>query len=133
MRSRVIGKCRSLIEELAEKIREWLKELIEKSIPKKRQTSNLVEEYTIYENFIGEPFIREFINGRIRNAMFNKYSIEIKTGSCNNKNNEGEMEEIGKVKLMRKRTVIDEAFLIIKKSERDIVYWDFNKKNNDRT
>lgn len=127
MRSRVIGKCKSLIEVLGEKIKEWLYKLIEKSIHKERHQSDLVEEYTIYENFIGEPFIREFINERTRNAMFNKYRIEIKTELNSGEKNNDDMEEIGKVKLKRKKTVIDEAVLIIKKRERSIVYWEFSK------
>jgi hypothetical protein len=127
MRSRVIGKWRSIIEVLTEKIRGWVNRLIEKSIPKKRHRSNLVEEYTIYENYVGEPFIREFINARTRNAMFNKYSIEIKTYTSNEENSDDEMVEIGKVRLMRKKTLIDEASLVIKKRERSIVYWKFNK------
>ena len=126
MRSRVIGKWRSIIEMLAEKIREWLNKLIEKSIPRKQQWSNLVEEYTIYEKFSGEPFIREFINQRTRNAMFNRYSIEIK--SCDTKGvGDNYTEEIGKVRLMRKRKLIDEATLIIKKGERNMIYWKFDK------
>ena len=126
MRSRVIGKWRSIIEMLTEKIREWLNKLIEKSIPKKQQWSNLVEEYTIYEKFSGEPFIREFINQRTRNAMFNRYSIEIK--SCDTKGvSDNDTEEIGKVRLMRKRKLIDEATLIIKKGERNMIYWKFDK------
>jgi hypothetical protein len=127
MRSRVIGKWRSIIEVLAEKIRGWVNRLIEKSIPKKRHRSNLVEEYTIYENYVGEPFIREFMNERTRNAMLNRYSIEIKSGCCGNSECECGMEEIGKVRLMRKRTLIDEAVLVIKKEERNIVYWQFKK------
>ena len=126
MRSRVIGKWRSIIEMLTEKIREWLNKLIEKSIPKKQQWSNLVEEYTIYEKFSGEPFIREFINQRTRNAMLNRYSIEIK--SCDTKGvGDNDTEEIGKVRLMRKRKLIDEATLIIKKGERNMIYWKFDK------
>ena len=127
MRSRVIGKCKSLIEVLGEKIKEWLYKLIEKSIHKERHQSDLVEEYTIYENFIGEPFIREFINERTKNAMFNQYRIEIKTELNSGEKNNDDMEEIGKVKLKRKKTVIDEAVLIIKKRERSIVYWEFSK------
>ena len=131
MRSRVIGKCRSLIEVLAEKIKEWLNKLIEKSIPEKQHRSNLVEEYTIHEKFTGEPFIREFMNERTRNAMLNRYSIEIKTDSSNGGNNDGDMEEIGKVRLMRKKTLIDEASLVIKRGERNLVYWKFNKQTTD--
>lgn len=131
MRSRVIGKWRSLIEVLAEKIKEWLNKLIEKSIPEKRQRSNLVEKYTIYENFIGERFIIEFMNERTRNAILNKYGIEINTCSSNNENNDDDMVEIGKVKLMRKKTIIDEASLVIKTRERNIVYWKFKKETTD--
>lgn len=127
MRSRVIGKWRSLIEVLAEKIRGLVNKLIEKSIPQKRHRSNLVEEYIIYENYIGEPFIREFMNERIRNAMLNRYSIEIKSGSNDNGECGSEMEEIGKVRLMRKRTLIEEASLVIKSRERNIIYWKFSK------
>ena len=126
MRSRVIGKWRSIIEMLTEKIREWLNKLIEKSIPKKQQWSNLVEEYTIYEKFSGEPFIREFINQRTRNAMFNRYSIEIKNCDIEGASDD-DTEEVGKVRLMRKRKLIDEATLIIKKGERNIIYWKFDK------
>ncbi len=127
MRSRVIGKWRSLIEVLAEKIRRLVNKLIEKSIPQKRHRSNLVEEYIIYENYIGEPFIREFMNERIRNAMLNRYSIEIKSGCNDNGECGSEMEEIGKVRLMRKRTLIEEASLVIKSRERNIIYWKFSK------
>ena len=127
MRSRVIGKWRNLIEVLAEKIREWVNKLIEKSITPKHNRSNLVEEYTIYENFICEPFIKDFINERTRNAMLNRYCIEIKSDSNYKEKNESGMEEVGKVRLMRKKTLIDEASLIIKKDERNIVYWKFNK------
>ena len=127
MRSRVIGKWRSLIEVLAEKIRGLVNKLIEKSIPQKRHRSNLVEEYIIYENYIGEPFIREFMNERIRNAMLNRYSIEIKSGCNDNGECGSEMEEIGKVRLMRKRTLIEEASLVIKSRERNIIYWKFSK------
>ena len=127
MRSRVIGKWRSLIEVLAEKIRGLVNKLIEKSIPQKRHRSNLVEEYIIYENYIGEPFIREFMNERIRNAMLNRYCIEIKSGCNDNGECGSEMEEIGKVRLMRKRTLIEEASLVIKSRERNIIYWKFSK------
>lgn len=126
MRSRVIGKWRSIIEMLAEKIREWLNKLIEKSIPRKQQWSNLVEEYTIYEKFSGEPFIREFINQRTRNAMFNRYCIEIKNCDIEGASDD-DTEEVGKVRLMRKRKLIDEATLIIKKVERNMIYWKFDK------
>ena len=126
MRSRVIGKWRSIIEMLTEKIREWLNKLIEKSIPRKQQWSNLVEEYIIYEKFSGEPFIREFINQRTRNAMFNRYCIEIKNCDIEGASSDY-TEEIGKVRLMRKRKLIDEATLIIKKGERNIIYWKFDK------
>ena len=126
MRSRVIGKWRSIIEMLTEKIREWLNKLIEKSIPRKQQWSNLVEEYTIYEKFSGEPFIREFINQRTRNAMFNRYCIEIKNCDIEGAS-DNDTEEIGKVRLMRKRKLIDEATLIIKKGERNMIYWKFDK------
>lgn len=127
MRSRVIGKWRNLIEVLAEKIKEWVNKLIEKSITPKHHRSNLVEEYTIYENFICEPYIKDFINERTRNAMLNRYCIEIKSDSNYKEENESGMEEVGKVRLMRKKTLIDEASLIIKKDERNIVYWKFNK------
>lgn len=126
MRSRVIGKWRSIIEMLTEKIREWLNKLIEKSIPKKQQWSNLVEEYIIYEKFSGEPFIREFINQRTRNAMFNRYCIEIKNCDIEGASDD-DTEEVGKVRLMRKRKLIDEATLIIKKGERNMIYWKFDK------
>ena len=127
MRSRVIGKWRSLIEVIAEKIREWLNKLIDKSIPTKPQRSNLVEEYIIYEKFSGETVIRDFINERTRSAMLNRYGIGIKTVDDIEEQRDSDMEEIGKVRLMRKRTLIDEATLVIKKEERNIVYWKFNK------
>ena len=34
---------------------------------------------------------------------------------------------IGKVRLMRNRTLIDEATLVIKNGEKNLIYWKFNK------
>ena len=39
----------------------------------------------------------------------------------------GNTEVIGKARLLRKNTLIDEARLIIKKHEKNLIYWEFDK------
>lgn len=58
----------------------------------------------------------------------NRYCIKIRTVGNNDDvaDNGADTETIGKVRLMRKKSVIDEATLIIKKHERNIIYWKFN-------
>ena len=128
MRSRVIVKCRELLGYYYEKIMEWFYSIKYRIAPSRKESNNLVEEYLIYERYAGEEFVRDFINGRTRNSIMSKYCIKIRT-VCGNEDvtdEECETETIGKVRLMRKKTIIDEATLIIKKHEGNIIYWKFN-------
>ena len=56
-------------------------------------------------------------------------NIDIKTEQQKdiNTQNKENYEEIGKVMLLRKRSLIDEATLIIKKDNSNLIYWKFNK------
>ena len=128
MRSRVIVKCREQIGYYYEKIMEWFYSMKSRIIPTWRESCNLVEEYLIHERYAGDVFVRNFINERARNSIMSKYCIKIRT-VCDNDDTtdkDGDTETIGKVRLMRKKSIIDEATLIIKKHERSIIYWKFN-------
>ena len=129
MRSRVIVKCREWVVYYYEKIMEWLHSIKYHIIPRKRKKNSLVEEYHIYERYAGEPFTRDFLEERTRKAITNRYGIKINT-TCQDEENGSDMDnttEIGKVRLMRNRTLIDEATLVIKNGEKNLVYWKFNK------
>jgi hypothetical protein len=129
MRSRVIVKCREWVVYYYEKIMEWLHSIKYHIIPRKRKKNSLVEEYHIYEHYAGEPFTRDFLEERTRKAITNRYGIKINT-TCQDKENGSDMDNttaIGKVRLMRNRTLIDEATLVIKNGEKNLIYWKFNK------
>lgn len=129
MRSRVIVKCREWVVYYYEKIMEWLQSIKYHIIPRKRKKNSLVEEYHIYEHYAGEPFTRDFLEERTRKAITNRYGIKINT-TCQDEENESNMDNttaIGKVRLMRNRTLIDEATLVIKNGEKNLIYWKFNK------
>lgn len=129
MRSRVIVKCREWVVYYYEKIMEWLHSIKYHIIPRKRKKNSLVEEYHIYEHYAGEPFTRDFLEERTRKAITNRYGIKINT-TCQDEENESNMDNttaIGKVRLMRNRTLIDEATLVIKNGEKNLIYWKFNK------
>ena len=129
MRSRVIVKCREWVVYYYEKIMEWLHSIKYHIIPRKRKKNSLVEEYHIYEHYAGEPFTRDFLEERTRKAITNRYGIKINT-TCQDEENESDMDNttaIGKVRLMRNRTLIDEATLVIKNGEKNLIYWKFNK------
>ena len=129
MRSRVIVKCREWVVYYYEKIMEWLQSIKYHIIPRKRKKNSLVEEYHIYERYAGEPFTRDFLEERTRKAITNRYGIKINT-TCQDEENGSDMDnttEIGKVRLMRNRTLIDEATLVIKNGEKNLIYWKFNK------
>lgn len=129
MRSRVIVKCREWVVYYYEKIMEWLQSIKYHIIPRKRKKNSLVEEYHIYKHYAGEPFTRDFLEERTRKAITNRYGIKINT-TCRDEENESNMDNttaIGKVRLMRNRTLIDEATLVIKNGEKNLIYWKFNK------
>lgn len=129
MRSRVIVKCREWVVYYYEKIMEWLQSIKYHIIPRKRKKNSLVEEYHIYEHYAGEPFTRDFLEERTRKAITNRYGIKINT-TYQDEENESNMNNttaIGKVRLMRNRTLIDEATLVIKNGEKNLIYWKFNK------
>lgn len=129
MRSRVIVKCREWVVYYYEKIMEWLQSIKYHIIPRKRKKNSLVEEYHIYERYAGEPFTRDFLEERTRKAITNRYGIKINT-TCQDEENGNDMDNttaIGKVRLMRNRTLIDEATLVIKNGEKNLIYWKFNK------
>lgn len=129
MRSRVIGKCIDLIEVCSKKIREWVILLKGRCAPPGRKVSNLTEEYIIRERYAGEMFVKDFLSERTRNTMLNRYNIEVRTTaeSIDEDTCEG-MTTIGKVRLIRKKKIIDEATLITKKGEGDIIYWKFKQQ-----
>ena len=130
MRSRVIVKCRERFGYYYEKVMEWLHSISYRAFPTRTTKSNLTEEYLIYERYAGEPFVRDFLEERTHKAIINRYGIRINNTTVN-KNEETLKKEgkeiIGKVRLLKNKTLIDEATLIIKDKENHLIYWIFNK------
>lgn len=128
MRSRVIVKWRERLICYYEEFMEWLHSIKHSIIPNKRTRNNLSEEYHIYERYAGEPFMRDFLDERTRKAVTNRYSIRIGSGPCDEEKTQHKDGTItvGKVRLMRNRTLIDEATLVIKNEENKLIYWKFN-------
>lgn len=123
MKSRIWENSRRLFEFVSEKFMEWLCNLRELAGPK-RGTSNLIEEYSIRSKFLNEEFVRTFLNERKRIIELNRYRIRIKE----EKEEDGNELEIGKVTLYRNRTYIHEAQLVIKRNDADkIIYWKFGE------
>lgn len=127
MRSRVIVKCREKFGYYYEKIMELLHPLCYRIIPATATRNNLTEEYAIYEQYAGEPFVRDFLEERTRKAMTNRYGIKIKTTVDNTDDEADDNTPIGKVRLLRKKCVIDQATLTIKNDGNNLIYWNFNK------
>lgn len=127
MRSRVIVKCRELFGYYYEKIMEWLHSVRYRVVPAKTARNNLTEEYVIYERYAGEQFVRDFLEERTRKAMTNRYCIKIKTTAGKTDSETDNTTRIGTVKLLRKKDMIDEAILIIKNDDSNLIYWKFNK------
>ena len=127
MRSRVIVKCREKFGYYYEKIMEWLHPVCCRFAPATTAGNSLTEEYAIYERYAGEPFVRDFLEERIRKAMTNRYGIKIKTTVDNTDDEADDNTPIGKVRLLRKKCVIDEATLTIKNDGNNLIYWNFNK------
>ena len=63
------------------------------------------------------------------NTTTNNYCIRIMTVPGNGEKAQfnGSTEVIGKARLLRKDTLIDEARLIIKNHEKNLIYWEFDK------
>ena len=130
MRSRIIIKCRERFCFVYERIMEWLYSIMYRAMPERRTRNNLIEEYTINERYAGEPFIRDFLEERTRRAIINRYCIKIKSCPINDAGqtcNEDGTTPIGTVSLLRKKTLIDQATLVIKNDGNNLIYWKFNK------
>ena len=128
MRSRVIVKCRQIFGCYFERVMEWLHSVSFRIVNRKAGERNLVEEYVIYENYAGEEFVKDFLYERTVNSTTNRYCIRIKTAPDeeNQNGSNGRTEVIGKARLLRKDTLIDEARLIIKSREKKLIYWEFD-------
>lgn len=129
MRSRVIVECRCIMEVCYERAKGYLKRIFHWLKKSGKRSSNITEEYIIDERFAGAAFVKDFINQRTQNTMLNRYCIKIKIsamGFAGDDSNEETME-IGKAILRRKRNIIDEATLVVKKGKEDIIYWNFKK------
>ena len=129
MRSRVIVKCREILGYYYERVMEWLHSISYMIFAKKATGRSLVEEYIIFEEYAREDFVKEFLKERTNNTTANNYCIRIMTapGEGEKALSNGSTEVIGKARLLRKNTLIDEARLIIKKHEKNLIYWEFDK------
>ena len=129
MRSRVIVKCREILGYYYERVMEWLHSISDMIFAKKATPRSLIEEYIIFEEYAREDFVKEFLKERTNNTTANNYCIRIMTapGEGEKALSNGSTEVIGKARLLRKNTLIDEARLIIKKHEKNLIYWEFDK------
>ena len=129
MRSRVIVKCRELLGYYHERVMEWLHSISYKIFREKATGRSLIEEYIIFEEYAREDFVKEFLKERTNNTTANNYCIRIMTATGEGEKalSNGSTEVIGKARLLRKNTLIDEARLIIKKHEKNLIYWEFDK------
>ena len=129
MRSRVIVKCREILGYYYEKVMEWVHSISYRVFAKEATGRSLIEEYIIYEPFTREDFVKEFLSERTRNTTAKNYCIRIMTAPSEGEKalSNGSTEVIGKARLLRKNTLIDEARLIIKKHEKNLIYWEFDK------
>ena len=129
MRSRVIVECQKQLWYFYEKIMEWFYSISSRAFPIKTARKSLVEEYVIYEHYAGEPSVRDFLKERAQKSITNKCNIKITIApdNENHEQTEEDTETIGAVRLLRKNSLVDEATLIIKKRERNLIYWKFNK------
>ena len=129
MRSRVIVKCRERYGYYYEKVMEWLHSVCYGAIWARTKRNSLTEEYRIFESYAGKPFVRDFLEGRTHKAITNRYGIKIRI-IAGNENGEALKEGnkiVGTVRLLRNRTMIDEATLVIKNDDNNLIYWIFNK------
>lgn len=130
MRSRIIIKCRQLFCFVYERIMEWLHTIRHRMVTVKTTRNNLIEEYTINEHYAGEPFIRDFLEERTRRAIINRYCIKINSSPIDGEGQAFSTDgttPIGTVSLLRKKTLIDQATLVIKNDGNNLIYWKFNK------
>lgn len=129
MRSRVIVKCREILGYYYEKVMEWVHSISYRVFAREATGRSLVEEYIIFEEYAREDFVKEFLKERTNNTTANNYCIRIMTapGEGEKALSNGSTEVIGKARLLRKNTLIDEARLIIKKHEKNLIYWEFDK------
>ena len=129
MRSRVIVKCREILGYYYEKVMEWVHSISYRVFAREATGRSLIEEYVIFEQYAREDFVKEFLKERTNNTTTNNYCIRIMTapGEGEKALSNGSTEVIGKARLLRKNTLIDEARLIIKKHEKNLIYWEFDK------
>lgn len=125
MKSREIGKSRQLCDIIVEKLLEMGEYIFYSFRRKRKWTSHLIESYRIYDKFIEEEFVKNFLSERRKALRLNKYKMEIKVLP----HDEKEEESIGKVLLMRHKKLISTATLKIKKSDKadnKLIYWSFD-------
>ena len=128
MRSRVIVRCRQIFGYYYERMMEWLHSISYRVLESKTKGRSLVEEYVIYEQYAGEEYVKDFLYERTLNSTTNRYCIKIKTAPDDENTSEsnGSTLVIGRARLLRKDTLIDEARLIIKSHEKRLIYWEFD-------
>lgn len=124
MKSRNLSKTKFFYECLVEKFMEWFDALPYLFRREEAWVSNLIECYSIYEEYAEQEYVKDFIESRKKILSNNRYKMTVETLR-------GRAPErvIGKVTLYRKRKYIHEATL--KKKEGDcnnLIYWSFEKR-----
>ncbi len=123
MKSKNLSKTKFIYQYLIEKFMELIY-----SIPylfRKRETwvSNLIECYSIYDKYVNEEYVKEFLDCRRKILSNNRYKMTVKTLYDNAP--EG---VVGKVTLYRKQKYIHEAILKKKNDDSNLIYWSFDNK-----
>ena len=123
MKSSVIEKCKSFYQVIAEKCMEVIEQLRFWLMFREGYTSNLVEKYTIKQEYMNEDFVKIFLKEREKIISGNRYRMAV----IEDKVSEGK-EVIGHVELYSGRKFIDRATLVTKPGNNEktrLIYWKF--------
>lgn len=118
MKTGVFENVREMFETACERVRLWVV-----ARKKRKSGSNILEVYSIKEEYMGKEYVKSFLEERMRIAVRNGYAVEFN----NNYVSEGE-EEIGCVTLLCRGRFIDRAILTAGEETREndrLIHWNF--------
>ena len=119
---------KKLYEYIIEKCMEWIVYLYNSLTVQEKWTSNLSEHYHIYKEYIGNEFVKTFLDERENILKRNRYRMKIEV-LCE----KAEPDVVGKVILCRKEKAIHQATLKVRHSNGNegIIFWSFNEEKNN--
>ena len=118
MKTGVFENVREMFETACERVRLWVV-----ARKKRKSGSNILEVYSIKEEYMGKEYVKSFLEERMRIAVRNGYAVEFN----NNYVSEGE-EEIGCVTLLSRGRFRDRAILTAGEETREndrLIHWNF--------